>query len=48
LLDKEHEFNEVNKEDIEIYRKWQEEQTRKQQEDYGEEKGSEDEDDRAN
>ena len=31
LLDKENEFNEVNKEDIEIYNKWKEEQARKQQ-----------------
>jgi len=30
LADKESEFNEVNREDIEIYRKWKEEQDRKE------------------
>jgi len=48
LLDKENEFNELNREDIETYNKWQEEQKRLEEEDYGEEKGSEDEDDKAN
>merc|ERR1719148_607166 len=48
LLDKESEFNEVNKEDIETYNKWKEEQERLAEQDYGEEKGSEDEDEKAN
>lgn len=38
----------ANKEDIEIFNKWQEEQIKLAEEDYGEEKGSEDEDEKAN
>ena len=48
LADKEAEFIENNKEDIETYNKWQEEQQRLAEQDYGEEAGSEDEEDKAN
>lgn len=48
LIDQEAAFNEANKEDIDIYNKWMEEQKAKEEEDYGEEKGSEDEDEAAN
>jgi len=48
LIDKEHEFMEANKEDIDAYRKWEEEQQRLAEQDYGEEAGTEDEDDKAN
>lgn len=44
LIDKENEFNEANKEDIDAYRAWEEEQNRLAEQEYGEEKGSEDED----
>lgn len=48
LLDKEQEFMDANREDIEIFNKWQEEQKKLAEEDYGEEKGSEDDDEKAN
>ena len=48
LSDKEVEFNEANKEDIEAYNKWKEEQERVAEQDYGEEAGSEDEEEKAN
>mmetsp|Transcript_26429 Transcript_26429/g.35322 ORF Transcript_26429/g.35322 Transcript_26429/m.35322 type:complete len:198 (+) Transcript_26429:1226-1819(+) len=48
LTDKETEFNEANKEDIEAYNRWKEEQERIAEQDYGEEAGTEDEDEKAN
>ena len=48
LLDKETEFNEQNKDDIELYRKWEEEQKRLAEQEYGDEKGSDEDDDKAN
>ena len=43
LLDKEAEFQEQNKDDIEAYNKWDEEQKRLADQAYGEEAGSEEE-----
>ena len=43
MLDKEAEFQEQNKDDIEAYNKWDEEQKRLADQAYGEEAGSEEE-----
>lgn len=48
LVDKEAEYNEANKDDIEAYRKWEEEQQRLAEQDYGEEAGTDDEEEKGN
>lgn len=48
MTDKEQEFNDANKDDIEAHKKWSEEQERLAEQDYGEEAGTDEDEDKAN